>query len=787
MMLPDGVKYRPRQSKLIAIDDVALLSIDSKVSGNDSYEVTETSFEAIEGCLKGDWEEFDVKFGLERRVGEVDAQNNRTQADNLPPPVIVQSMAEHKRDVEYRKIPRRVGMTVIPNLRTTRVEKAYSVLGCSLSRYYKSNRQRQETERPEVYEFLSYGIMLLDAESNSVDMWVARPGDKVVVPTGCHMTLYNLGDDSAPLMTLQYGNGRADAYNDGYSRIAGPMLLAFYDDVEVFFQINRLYVNNLDIAAGVQLPASATPLVTLTRTSRQELGPFLYEQLIHNPELIAKFASLGIHIKHPPSDAVLIVPASPTERISFSRHLVEATLPGTPVHRFFFPDAPPQTPGAAKTSIPSPLLLSSEPTPAARKLNRPLILVVEGAGKWVDQAYRDIFRRKTSANGRDLRVFYADDTQWKGRPDWSYYGVNNGLEPWEVYLDKNDDKDALRYAMLRPDAVFVVTPDSKHAETARFWLDKTPLVFVEKPFDSDVANVEDLQFRFAQRPRTQVIGLDHYQFYALPLKELWNEIRNIVGDRIQSVDFILTEGHPIEIDRVRSLQHGLMLDLLPHLLALLTFFGDILTIDDIVVQRVWQYDPLEARSSDNPPRVENIEHEFRNETSTRIEFTFEDYTRNGFRVPCHALVGKGFSTDVKYLEIRGVTGNALRIDLNKTRPRHADPKYPTAAAFFIADQAVGNWPLRLMPDPYDAERILGVLMNGADPLQKPLETERYSSLLDDLLDGSAKAAFSSLSISQGSQIVQVLDRIWWAVQQSKPWSKHVVDAVHPMEAFRENL
>jgi predicted dehydrogenase len=467
------------------------------------------------------------------------------------------------------------------------------------------------------------------------------------------------------------------------------------------------------------------------------------------------------------------------------RTLVEATIPGTPVHRFFFPAAAEQKPGAPKLGPLPPSIVAAETPRTSTKLNRPLVIVVEGAGKWVDQAYRPIFRKKKNEEKRDLRVFYADDTLWKGRPDWSYRDVKNGLEPWEVYLDKNDNADALRYAMLRPDAVFVVTPDSKHAETARFWLDKTPLIFVEKPFDSEIANVEELQFGFAQRPRTQVVGLDHYQFYALPLKELWNhEIRTIVGTGIESVDFILAEGHPIESDRVRSLQHGLTLDLLPHLLALLTFFGDILTIDDIVVHRVWRYDPLEARSTDKPPKVTNIEHEFRNETACRIDFTFEDYTNNGFRVPCRALVGKGFSRDVKYLEVRGLTGHSLRIDLNKTKPDNADPMYPAGSVFFIADRDVAPWGRRAMVDPYDADRVIGVLMNGDETLRKPLESERYSSLLDDLLDGSGRTAFSSLSIAQGSHIVRVLDRMWWAVQQSKPWSKHAVDVVHPMDAFR---
>jgi len=66
----------------------------------------------------------------------------------------------------------------------------------------------------------------------------------------------------------------------------------------------------------------------------------------------------------------------------------------------------------------------------------------------------------------------------------------------------------------RPDVVFIVTPDYTHSSIARDWLGKTPLVFVEKPFDSRLANVHALFVDLAQRRGATVLGLDHWLAYA---------------------------------------------------------------------------------------------------------------------------------------------------------------------------------------------------------------------------------------------------------------------------------
>lgn len=777
MILPKGVSHQPRQAKLIGIDEFAIISIDSSMDNNGGYTVTEASFSDLEECLKGDWDDFDNVFRFERVQGEADGKKSGDA-----PEVVVMSVAAHDGN------PRKPDVVVIPNLRTlpqSSTVSSYGVLGCSFGRHRKIDSKRRDAAvLPEVYELQSHGMIVLDDESGSMDIWVARPGEKVVVAPGTHMTMYNLGDDNSPLIALRATTWKPSEVTSGCAVQTGPPLLINFDDVEVVFRINRLYVNNNDIKAGLRRPTlSGSQQITLSRTSRQELGPFLYEQLVHNPELIARFAALGIHLRHPGLDAVLGKTVDGvTSRVFFSRPLARALDDGTRVYRFFFGGAA-QSPGDAKKSS----ARSREtilPPREKRSLGRPLVVVVEGAGDWVEQAYRDVFRKKVNRDGREMRVFYADDTRWKPRPKWAYPEAG-GLEPWEVYLDKNNASDAIRYAALRPDAVFIVTPDFKHSETARQWLDKAPVVFVEKPFDSHIENVEDLQFSFARRPRTEVVGLDHYQFYALPLKEMRKEIDEIVGTRLRRVDFLLTEKRAIESDRVRSLQHGLSLDLLPHFIALLTFFGDITTIDEITVDRVWTYEPFEAHTRETPVRKEKLAGRFKNETGACLEFTFEDHSGNGFRVPCRAVVGKGFKRDVKYLQVTGAEGRALRIDLNKTRPENAVDEYQAGSLFFLAPGGIE--PPRTVlpiPDPYEETETLGLVEENGKPLSRPLESERYSSLLDDLFDGTDVASFSSLSMVEGSQIVNVLDRIWWAVQQSRPWSTHPLSTYDPVPPLK---
>lgn len=767
MILPKGVVYRPRQAKLIAKDGVGIISIASAVGCNAAYDINERTLEGSrDSYLKGDWDDFDRLFHLR-------------SADGKSPGV------SYSTAVHYGT-PRQPNITVLRNFSTFEqrgLARPLTVLGCTISRAYPRTDSGPSVSK--VYEFLSYGLMLVDSGRGRVDLWIARAGDKIVVPGGTSATLYNIGDEVNPLLTLDFSAGapldasQADAA-ELMAREVGPPLLAYYDDLEVVFTINKLHVNHSDLA-GIRVDSSVVAdygrTIVLPRTSRQDLGSFIYDQFVHNPGLVARFAKFGINVLQPRGDAVLATTDARAEsKLFFSRPLARAVEPGTIVHRFFFRDMPLADAPVIKTDA-APRVDPEPPPRVISPLDRPLVLVVEGAGDWVEIAYRPLFEEKVG-DGRKLSVFYADDTSWKPRPAWS-----KKLNPWEVYLDKDDPDDALRYGQLRPDAVFIVTPDFTHSATARYWLDKTPLVFVEKPFDANVQNVEGLQFSFSRRPRTEVIGLDHYQFYAQPLKELQPQIDRYVGRSLASVEFVLAEGRALEIDRVRSLQHGLALDLLPHLIALLTFFGDIRSIDEISVPKVWRYDPLDAVSRKKPFTKRNVASDFQNETGALVEFTFEDRSGSGYRVPCRAVVGKGFQRDAKYMEVSGTAGASMRIDLT-TRPddksKAAFPDYKWGSLFFLEDARRGGGG---RPDPYRRRTSLHVLSDsGGNEIVEPLE-RRYNSLLDDLLDGTETASASSLSMSQGGHIVKVLDRIWWAIQQSKPWQKHELLGLDAVDAL----
>jgi predicted dehydrogenase len=771
MKLPAGVFDRPRHLALIAKDDWAIIRIDTKSHPeNAAYQINDRDDFArdVAPFLHGDWEEFDRFFGFSR------LREAQLEGKTATSPVIF-SGAEHAgaRNLQGEWV-KKPNITVVPNLSTEEARglaRPFTVFGCTLGHYHPALPTGRRVQ--EVYEFQSHGCMALDREEGQIELWVAQAGDKVAVPSGCHFTLYNIGDKDHPLVTLDFADPDNNPANQDLAKACGPVLLAYYDDFEAVFVLNRLHVNHLSHGAGVRSPTALRERrereVRIRRGGRLDLGRLLYEQLTLDPERIGSFARLGVHIKKATPEAVLHpVPTGQGARLYFSQRLVDAAVPGSAVYRFFIPTCeaaavPQAVQGRSSGGLSAPVEDATRPLPTSR-LNRPLQIVVEGVGDWVEQAYRPLFQKKASG-GKDLAVFYADDTRWKDRkPDWV-----EKLKDWEVYLDKADPNDFARYRLLRPDAVFIVTPDFTHAATAQGWLGKAPLVFVEKPFDSHVKSVEDLMFDLGDLRKTAVLGLDHYQFYALPITGLKAQIMEHLGWALARVDFFMLEERAIELDRVRSLQHGLTLDMLPHLAALLTYFGDVETIDEIRVLDARQYDPLIAarRGEVDGPLIEA---QFRNETYSRVEFTFKDESGNGFHVPCLATVGKGWSREAKYLEVTGYNGNSVRIEFSRAPEPDPCPGYPWDAIFFIQgdETPTGTLQVRLATDPHHPGQALRLLEDPSDPkrLRPQLERFRYEKLVDALLAGGQAAIPGILPLKASLEIVRALDRIWWAIQES---------------------
>jgi hypothetical protein len=807
MNLPAGVFERPRESILIAKGVWGVIRIDidqARYPNNAAYKEPEVYEydEALSPFLRGDWDDFDRLFKLYpgdwKKLG---AKGEKVDT------CAVFSRAEHGADpVQGARLP---NIMVVPNLVTKEsrgLSNPLTVLGCTMGHYHPPHPVGSTTQ--EVVEFQSYGMLALDQGKGNVELWVARDGDKVSIPSGSYKTLYNLRDGDNHLITLDFSAAADPSAESSYAlskmemaRQCGPILLVYYDNFEVVFTLNRLYINSPDHSIGVRLPGQIKEKrgreVRVPRMARLDLGELLYEELTGNPDLVGRFAQLGIIIKKGSPEATL-ASVSPAIKppLYFYRPLTEAARKGSKVYRHFFPKAEKMSPprAARRASRDAP---AREPAPpahaddACRPLNRPLSVVVEGSGDWVEKTYRKLFKKKVD-DGRDLAVFYADDTRWKdSRPRWAdperwtapdawEDPATTGLQPWEVYLDKKNPEDFARYMNLRPDVVFVVTPDFTHSAVARHWLGKSPLVFVEKPFDSQVKNVDDLKLRYAFEETTKILGLDHYQFYALPIIKYKDKIREHLGGLVNRVEFYLTENHPIENTRLRSLQYGLTLDLLPHLIALLTFFGDIRTIDQIEVLEAGQYDTLPRA-----PTAGAAAGLFQGETYSRVRFTFEDESRSGYHIPCLAVVGKGFAREVKYLQVTGRHENAIRVDLLDRAKvpedvRAASPEYRFDSLFFISGEVPSPLARDLhgatltARDPYRAGPELRILpafagedSDEGDDYCRALLRSRYEVLIDDLLEETARAVTSALRVSEGQEIVRALDRIWWAIQRKK--------------------
>jgi predicted dehydrogenase len=419
-------------------------------------------------------------------------------------------------------------------------------------------------------------------------------------------------------------------------------------------------------------------------------------------------------------------------------------------------------------------------------------VVVEGAGSWVGDAYRTAILGaarglEQEGKGRKLAVHYADDTSSKEdgptRPDWYHGRKAAGIASLtETYLDKALENDKKIYGNLRPDVVFVVTPDSTHASIARHWIGRAPVVFVEKPFTATAADADALLNVLGRQRYTAVLGLDHYQLYALPIPHQIDRLMAHLGGALASVRFFMVERRPIERGRERTLEAGLTRDLLPHLLALLSFFGEVKTIGDIAVRRAGQYEPLVSRPKDavDASQDRSIADTFGNETGARIAFTFEDASGSGIRVPVEAVVGKGFARDVKYFEVEGVNGNAARIDFGPVPMGAAGGGYPWDTLFLIG-QPPGGATTVTCDDPYRPNTPLAIEAVTASVEDWRVQRRRYEHLIVDLLDGSDTAVPATLQAQESGAIVDALQRICDAIHRERStWQPYGLQVQDPL-------
>lgn len=241
-------------------------------------------------------------------------------------------------------------------------------------------------------------------------------------------------------------------------------------------------------------------------------------------------------------------------------------------------------------------------------------------------------------------------------------GLKQMLGLGAVYLNKLNMGDVRIYENLVVDAVFIATPDETHCEIARKWLGRARWIFIEKPLDSSIENIETLEEDLNRYGgKVSPLGFDHYRARALPLRQMMRTLLGWLGGSPVQVIFYLLESETVEEEgRVETLKRGLILDLFPHCLALLMFFGDPASfhLDDMKTGRY------------KGARIDK-------ETFAAIKFTLKGHDNKPLRGT--AYIGKGVkgarslrragqisdSGPLKLLEVYGSNGRILRLDFLK--------------------------------------------------------------------------------------------------------------------------
>jgi hypothetical protein len=201
-------------------------------------------------------------------------------------------------------------------------------------------------------------------------------------------------------------------------------------------------------------------------------------------------------------------------------------------------------------------------------------------------------------------------------------------------------------------------------------------LFIEKPLDSSLSRARSLQY-YAQFYNVNVYAVDHYLARFLPIANSWTMkgFLKEIGDQLDTMTFYLLEDKslpyngPIEAThRISTLKHGLVLDMFPHVLAILRLFGKLETIQ-ITGLRVAQYSFDLEDGTVAPAAIGK-------ETFAEISFTIESLLNRQNQRPTliHVVtyLGKGiagsreqsvFGSSMKRVELRGSNRKQIVIDL----------------------------------------------------------------------------------------------------------------------------
>jgi len=321
-------------------------------------------------------------------------------------------------------------------------------------------------------------------------------------------------------------------------------------------------------------------------------------------------------------------------------------------------------------------------------------ILVEGIGDVVDRLYGPALA-KLKIDIPSIRIIYSDNSAYwpgvAGRPEKRKQTLET-LKRWGgEFLDKGDEEDNDKYLQLRTsaqvDTVLIATNDATHTELAEAWLQNSyTKIFIEKPLTDSKGKAITFIGNTRRADQLRVRAFDHYRARMHLYLQHSANMRTILSrlDSIKVFRFFFVEDHsgtdaaywnslkargqapndrngPIEIEcRQEPLREGLVLDMMPHMAALLSYFGHVgeISVDAVRAARYTGVDYDEKR-----------EVEIQAETFAAINFEFTDHMNKV--VEGQAYVGKGvrgskyhpnLEGNVKLLELEGTNGRRILFD-----------------------------------------------------------------------------------------------------------------------------
>lgn len=321
-------------------------------------------------------------------------------------------------------------------------------------------------------------------------------------------------------------------------------------------------------------------------------------------------------------------------------------------------------------------------------------VLVEGIGDVVDKLYGPALA-KLKIDIPSLRIIYTDNSAYwpgvEGRQEKRQQTLET-LRRWGgEFVDKGNGDDEKSYLDLRAgnevDTVLIATNDATHLELASSWLQNSySRVFIEKPLTDSKEKANRFISSINRNDELRLRSFDHYRARMHLYLQHQNNMREILRrlGALRVFRFFFVEDYsgtdktffeslkrrgltpidrngPIETEcRQDTLQQGLVLDMMPHMPALLSYFGHVGEIDVNVV-RAARYAGVDY--------VDNLESEIENETFAALNFEFTDHTNR--LVDGEAYIGKGIrgsiyhpklEGNVKLLELEGTSGKRIQFD-----------------------------------------------------------------------------------------------------------------------------